>query len=856
MAAPEVNRDWMWHPNFSEEHHGTAGLFVQFRKTIVVENRPTDPLRVQITADTRYKLYVNYTLVTTGPVKGDQKLWFYDEIDIQPFLISGKNKIAVQVLRFFYPTKYASSFPRLPVGGLMIRPIDCNKFWHSELQSSASWETAIDPRALLATDLEEDDFLHIYEKHHGIKELEWTHAKVHEFQVATGLRAPWKLSPRMIPPFRSQRLYFTGIHNINSPISEQDWKDALVGPSCVGLDLEANTKHYVELEVDHHTTAFLEFLFRRPEVGGSLIKIKYAESYEDLPPLIPYLRSKGDRRDHSKALYGPHDVSQFRGFESRSRLEHYESEGILEIFAPFHFRTFRFIGLQIDVGPADLYLWDIGISTANYPLDTRASFNVKTSSGDDDKITKKLWETSIRTLSNCMHDCYEDCPFYEQLQYCMDMRSSALFTYYASGDDRLARQALIQIHNSFDASVGLTASRSPCHQLQIIPNFSLYWICAIFDHYTFFGDKAFIRQFVAVIDGIFEFFNSRIDPDLGLTSANYPAGMWDFTDWTEEWRPHGIPPAAERTGFSTYTNALYAYTLKNASVLLRALGRSSLAEEYAARANAVVKAIREHCFDGNFFTDGLAKPAHVEDDYSVTSQVFAALCGAATGSQISYILAQSLASSSSAFPSDYFNNSGQQITAKKFVQPSLAMSFYTLRALSLSQPNNLYDSYFQPFFTPWRAQLALNLTTWEEDAVSQRSDCHAWGSSPIYEFLAEVAGVQPAEPGWAVVRFRPRLVLFGQVEAKVPVGKWGVVCVKWNTEESSGNVSVSLNREKMDTNTSEIEIPLLVELPSVSIEVAWGGKALRFVVKGEKMVESVRDSNSESAVEFAEDDPW
>lgn len=818
MAAKQVDSDWMWHPHFTEDRSDTAGLFVHFRKTLVVEGLPTTPLKIQISADTRYKLYVNSQLIGIGPVKGDRSLWFFDELDLAPYLSVGENKIAVYVLRFFHATRHASSFPRLPVGGLMIRPLECEEPWTTHLQSSSSWETAINSSTILPTDLPEDDFLHVYEDHNatGPQHLEWVSAQVHEFQDSTGLGAPWKLSQRMIPPMRFQSIAFNALHNIKSPLPCTAWEEILLknqdGTAChKDLRLKAQTSHYLELEVENHTTAFLRFRFKRPKKGGSALTITYAESYEDPPRLVPYLRSKGDRRDDMKALYGPRDKYTFRGAEDITKLGHYENEDTEEIFMPFHFRTFRFIGLRINVVATDLVLQDIEITTVAYPLDVCASFEV--AKCKDHSTVEQLWTTSVRTLANCMHDCYEDCPFYEQLQYAMDMRSSALFTYYVSGDDRLARQAMIQIHNSFESRLGLTSSRAPCHQPQIIPHFSLYWICAIGDHFTFFGDKAFVRQFVSVIDGVLEFFNSHIDSKLQLISARSPKGMWNFTDWTDEWRPYGIPPAAEKTGFSTYTNNLYVYTLKNAAITLQALGRSPLADEYLSRANEVIEALRLHCFDGSFFTDGLAKMADPEKDYSQHNQVWAVLSGTVTGPAAQKLIRQCF----------------DPLAASKFTQPSLSMSFYTLRALCLVD-GDLYNQQFHAFWEPWRKQLALNLTTWEEDSVSQRSDCHAWGSSPIYEFMAEVAGVYPAKPGWEAIRFRPRLGLYPELNAKVPIGggKGGrpdIAHVKWFTEDN-GDVNVTFRLE----TKSDSYVPVYVDLPYQSLKMVSGVKELSFVV--------------------------
>ena len=58
-----------------------------------------------------------------------------------------------------------------------------------------------------------------------------------------------------------------------------------------------------------------------------------------------------------------------------------------------------------------------------YPLEVSTS--VKTS----DESLSDIWEISEKTLRRCMHETYEDCPYYEQLQYVMDSRTQILYTY-------------------------------------------------------------------------------------------------------------------------------------------------------------------------------------------------------------------------------------------------------------------------------------------------------------------------------------------------------------------------------------------------------------------------------------------
>ncbi|KAJ3544404.1 hypothetical protein NM208_g3065 [Fusarium decemcellulare] len=795
----EFDRSWMWHPTFTEARTDTAGAFVHFRRSLVIQTELPKSLKVQITADTRYKLYINNRQVAFGPVKGDSSVWFYDEVDIAPFLHLGQNHVAVHVLRFFHSTTYAPSFPRLPFGGLWVSVCEADKAWASQLDSSAAWETAIDPFTILRTDEPEDHFLHIYERSpaHQSGALCWTPAKVLEFKSSTGNSPPWHLSPRLIPPHRIGKAQLCALHNVKSPLSADLWRHHLVGDGSSdqrsGLFLAKETQHSIDLEAPHHMTAFLRVRFQRPRESGGTLKITYAESYEDEPEFTPWVRRKGDRCDYSKQLFGPQDIYEFRGKEVLTPLGYHDNENTHEVFMPFHFRTFRFLRFDIDVGPSDLVLEKLEIETVNYALDVTAALSLSTNDLDLDNKWDQLWSTSIRTLANCMHDCYEDCPFYEQLQYAMDTRSSSLFTYIVSGDDRLARQAIMQLHNSFQVRIGLTASRAPTHRPQLIPHFSLYWICMIHDNFTYYGDKKFIALFLPVIDAVLSYFDGLIEDD-GLVARDNGPGIWDFVDWTHQWKPHGVPPAIHRTGISTFTNQLYAYTLCKAAGLVQVMGRSAVAEEYQSRADSIVRSLKDHCFDGTFFSDTISSKA-VLTDYSQHCQVWAVLSGCLAGVEAQQLLRRSL----------------QGVADGRLVQESISMSFYTMRALSLSG-GDVYDETFHHFWDPWHLQLSQNVTTWVEDSVSQRSDCHAWGSIPIYEFMVEVIGIRPLEPRWSAIEFRPRLGLFPRVSASVPLnmvdGKVkGFVHVSWTPTET-GDTEVRLKLEMAEPAASRVAIVL------------------------------------------------
>ncbi|KAI8710734.1 Bac-rhamnosid6H domain-containing protein [Fusarium sp. LHS14.1] len=431
----------------------------------------------------------------------------------------------------------------------------------------------------------------------------------------------------------------------------------------------------------------------------------------------------------------------------------------------------------------------VHVNRTHYPLDVTGEVDIP------GLAYEQLWSTSVCTLTNCMHDCYEICPFYEQLQYAMDVRSLCLFTYYVSRDDRIARQAILQLHSSYRAHLGLLASRSPASQLQIIPHFSLFWILTLVDHFEYFRDISFTRKLIPVCDGILEYFAGRVDPELSLVSSE--TLFWDFT----------------------FTSSLYAHTMQRLLPVVKAIGRQGLAGEFEVRADTIARAVKQHCRLGEVFTDGLASSADVTRDFSQHNQIWAVLCGAATGDYSRKLPRQYLPMAQSK-PSVKEDLQGP-VPATEFTKPSQAISFYLLRALSAAR-STLYDDVFHDMWQPWLDQLSLNLTTWCENEVTLRSDCHAWSCVPLYELMAEVAGIRLAEPGWSSVSFRPRTGLFPLFKAVVPLSSKlapGTAHVVWRLSEGWDKASVSL---RLETGAAVDGVPIYVTYPDERQETKFG----------------------------------
>ena len=717
-----------------------------FRRVVEL---PAKPVRfvVHVTADARYRLWVNGHPVCFGPQWSDPAEWHYESIDLAPWLEPGANVIAAQVRGYGDLAPYASMGQRtaLLLQGDTATELAINtgadwKVWHD-----VGYRPFQADREQLHTFLvvgpgdSLDAAQHPWGwQERGFDDHGWTAPRVlgHGLPHGWGTDVDYWLKPRTIPlmeetPERLARV----VRNSGVEVPA----DFLTGRSP--LAVPAGTRATVLFDRGQLTNAFPQLTVSGGR--GSRVTLRYAEG------LLDAQMQKGQRD----------------AFEGRELLglgdEFLPDGGGHRRFAPMDFRTYRYLQLDIVTGSEPLVIEDLHGVFTGYPFRENAAFS------SDDPELARVWTVGWRTARLCALETYVDCPYYEQLQYIGDTRIQSLISLYVSGDDRLMRNA-IELFDRSRIPEGLTQSRYPSSSPQLINTFSLFWVDMLHDYWWHRKDDEFLRARLTGLQSVLAWFEARIDPQTGMLG---PLPYWTFVDWADEWgwsdaQGIGGEPTGAHTGGSSIVSLQYAGTLRRAAELCRALGRADLAAHYEPLAAGLCAAVNRHCWDASrrLYADTPARTV-----FSQHANVLAVLAGAATG-EAARDLMQRVAED------------------KSLIQATTYFRFYLLRAMKTA---GLGDQYLAQL-GPWHAMLERGLTTFAEKPDPTRSDCHAWSASPVYELLATVCGIEPASPGFATVRIEPHLGHLKKAEARMP--------------HPGGEITVALRREGDGIN-AEISLP-------------------------------------------------
>lgn len=139
----------------------TAGRIVEFTRFLDLESDASSA-QLHFSADTRYKCYVNGQRVAVGPSRSSSYIWYYDSLDIAPYLAKGRNEIKFLVIRYFAANRAAMPFERTAFPGLTVTGnVQCTKDNLVLDSDDVNWAASINESVDFPTGLIDDGFLHV-----------------------------------------------------------------------------------------------------------------------------------------------------------------------------------------------------------------------------------------------------------------------------------------------------------------------------------------------------------------------------------------------------------------------------------------------------------------------------------------------------------------------------------------------------------------------------------------------------------------------------------------------------------------------------------------------------------------------
>jgi hypothetical protein len=701
-----------------------------FRFSFVVEEESSaKPFLAAVTADSIYLLWFNGVLVSRGPARGDIRHHFFEDLNLTSLVHAGRNEIRALVVDYsgvacFPPKLGAPASVMTYKGGFAFEG------WFDgdvkpSITSGSNWQVCrarsrkfIEPEHLFGGFVGYFEEFDSGEWMNEQRDGQWSNATcLYPAERMENMRdslAPYGLCPRIVPPLAigEDEVFADAFREGGQECSDEEkawlrgvspWRIPAGGVRSLILDAGELRTGYPVIEAAGR---------------GGKISLVYAEALragEGEHPergLIPWAGLESVANENA-------DGKEVWTFDRRGRClgcgDVMLTSGQPVRFEPLSWRTFRFLKVTVEAGAEDIAISPPRHRRCENAAVAKAAFRSSAAWSDE------IWARSVRTVRCCTHETFEDCPYYEQLQYAGDSQIISKLHLLLTGDARLSRQALLH----FDWSrlpEGITASRYPCRLPQVIPSWSLHWIAMARDYLLFTADKNTIGKILPGIGQVLDWFRRRKD-DHGLPTR---LPYWNCVDWTPGW-VRGQPPGWD-TGPTCVISCQYLCALRDAAWLHRQAGCLSEAVRLDREASRMAGCIREVFCDAasGLFFDSPQR----EVPPSILASAWAVCAGLARPHQRKALGAHL----------DQCSPSNTSFFGMYWV-------FQARRILGcVDWESNLL---------PWREMLDTELTTWPEDTAFWRSLCHAWSAHPIVECIEGGFGLEILDPGWKRISLNP-----------------------------------------------------------------------------------------------------
>jgi len=703
------------------------------------ESAADETIRLHVSADEKYELFVDGKRIGRGPERGDRLNWFYESYGLK--LSAGEHTIVARVwwlgdngpspfaqmtVRHAFllcsddadPSRFATGhamwmckrlpgYEWLPPGqawgcGAKVRIVGSEFDWDAETGGGSGWVAAV--VAGDAASLEDND-----------RPLDW------------------RLRPALLPPMKEERT-FTGISRLVSdarefpfhddpykpqppvrsadhlPEEARQWNPLLRGQHSP-LTIPPHTARRVLIDLGDYYCAYPDLTVAGGR--GALLRLSWAESlYERLPIAEKHEwignMPKGDRDEiEGKFFHGVTDEFLPAGGADK------------RTFTTLWWEAGRYVQLLIRTADDPLIVHSLHWRVTHYPFSFDAPFDCS------DSRLAKVNRLALRSLTMGSHEHFTDSPYYEQIQYVGDTRLESLTTYATTSDNRLARKA-IELLDQSRLPDGMIQSRYPSRVTQYILGFDLWWVGMVHDWMMWRGDRPFVAARLPGVRAAIEAALSYLTPDSVVRMPRRP--NFTFMDWSSGWEGGHPVTSSEITGLVTWQ---LVHVLGLAAEIEDYAGEPELSARWRRRASEVADAATVCFWDD---VHGLMSDDPAKTHFSEHTQILALLSGQLPPDKQSTVI------------DGLFSDPNLSRTTIYFSHYLFEVCHRLLR----------HEAMFDRLKV-WFDLLNKGLRTLPEMPEPTRSDCHAWGAHVVYHCFASVLGVRPASPGFLTVHVSPML---------------------------------------------------------------------------------------------------
>lgn len=702
---------WITHSSVSS----TEDCFMRFSLPFSLDTATT--FTIHVSADQRFELKCDKTYIGMGPDRNDIEHWSFHSYEIT--LDAGLHLFEVEVYYITTATA-AAQVTRYPAFIFAAEGIGL-----PELRSGyAPWKVSEiesirchQPQAKLGYIDVGPEFTIAVEDISQQKEVDPVCYAEPYGNCNYGLMVDaWRLFPSRLN--EQIRVSTSGVGCIRSVMNNADvalvetidesWSGLLKGKP---IEIAAHTTVSVLWDLENYYSAY-------PEIGvsagkGCLIEVKWAEScYTEQTATS----SKGNRSEiKNKYFIGFGDTFKLNGDDTT--------------FTTPWWRAGRYVRVVIKTLDSALIIKRLGVSETRYPCEGQSSFAC------EDEGLQDIQALAVRGIQMCSHETYMDCPYYEQMMYVGDTRLQMLTHYTMEHRPELNLRG-IEIFDWSRHVNNFVLERHPSSRRQLSTTFSMIWILMLRDQAWWQDEPGFIKDRIPGLRSQIEEFRSLAGENTLFT--NLPG--WSFIDWVNDRWEVGYAPDGE-FGTSSINNLLFLLALQSAIDIEEHFGDCHFAQNYRDWSAKLASAIKDKFWVESkcLFADDLK-----HEYYSEHAQCLAILSGCFE--ELEILCFESL------------------IKAEDLARTTVYFSFYLFETYKKMERVELLIEKFNF----WKDLINQGFKTPVESPEPSRSDCHAWGSHPLFHMHASIMGVRPSKPGFKTVEIAPQIGDYTNISAKTP----------------------------------------------------------------------------------------